>query len=157
MQEKDSLKHILESLNKINQKQSKPKPIYLKIAPDLTNSQLNDILWVISETKIQGVIATNTTIERKGLHTPKETIEKIGAGGLSGAPLENRSREVIAYLRKNQPFHMTIIGVGGIMSQEDAIKKIEAGADLLQLYTGFIYKGPKLVREIVLGLEKIYN
>jgi dihydroorotate dehydrogenase len=120
----------------------------LKIAPDLTSTQLDDIVEILKETKTDGVIATNTTISRENLITTKEQLEKIGNGGLSGKPVADRSNEVIRYLRSALGSKYPIIGVGGIMTPEDAIEKIKAGADLIQIYTGFIYEGPGFVKQI---------
>lgn len=144
LQEKEPLKHLLKSLQEKNEKKQKAKPILLKIAPDLTNEQLLDIIEIIQETKIAGVIATNTTIYRENLssESQKET------GGLSGKPLKNRSTEVIRFLAEKSNKSFPIIGVGGIHSAEDAIEKLEAGASLLQIYTGFIYEGPQLIKNI---------
>jgi dihydroorotate dehydrogenase len=125
-----------------------PKPVLLKIAPDLTQSQLDDIIEILLATKTDGVIATNTTISRNGLTTSAETISKIGNGGLSGKPLAKKSTEVISYLRSKLGKNYPIIGVGGIMLPEDALEKIKAGADLIQVYTGFIYEGPGFVKQI---------
>jgi dihydroorotate dehydrogenase len=124
------------------------KPILLKIAPDLTDEQLDDIIEIIEEIKLDGVIATNTTISRDNLKTSKAIVDQIGAGGLSGKPVKNRSTEVIKYLATKSNKSFPIIGVGGIHSAEDAIEKLVAGADLIQLYTGFIYEGPALVKKI---------
>ncbi|MFN3343223.1 MAG: quinone-dependent dihydroorotate dehydrogenase [Flavobacteriales bacterium] len=148
LQEKEPLKKLLGGLMDLNLKKNKPKPILLKIAPDLTNEQLDDIIEIVAETKIAGVIATNTTISREGLKTPVQKTENIGAGGLSGKPVKNRSTEVIRYLSEKSKKSFPIIGVGGIHSAEDAIEKLNAGASLIQLYTGFIYEGPSLVRQI---------
>ncbi len=124
------------------------KPILLKIAPDLTDGQLDDIVAVVKESGIQGVVATNTTISRVGLKVPKGELDAIGAGGLSGAPVRARSTEVVRYLRARLPRPYVIIGVGGIDSGEAAMEKMEAGADLVQVYTGLIYEGPALVKRI---------
>ncbi len=148
LQDKEPLKHILNSLQKINHQKSTPKPILLKIAPDLTNEQLDDIVEIVSETKIAGVIATNTTISRDDLITPAANISAIGMGGLSGKPLTKRSTEVIRYLAKKSQNSFVIIGVGGIHSATDAQEKLDAGAALIQLYTGFIYEGPALINRI---------
>jgi len=148
LQEKGPLTELLNKLQELNYSKPKPKPILLKIAPDLTNTQLDDIIDIVKLTKIEGVIATNTTISREGLTTSKEELEKIGMGGLSGKPLSKRSTEVIRYLKEKSNNAFPVIGVGGIHSAEDALEKIKAGADLIQLYTGFIYKGPKLIKEI---------
>jgi dihydroorotate dehydrogenase len=148
LQEKIPLTELLLAVEHENRKLNKRKPILLKIAPDLTNSQLNDIVEIILETGIDGVIATNTTLLRDGLQTPPDVLTQIGAGGLSGKPLRARSTEVIAYLAKKGQKRFTIIGVGGIHSAADALEKLNAGADLIQLYTGFVYEGPALVRKI---------
>lgn len=153
LQEKKPLTQLLQTLQNKNFAKPKPKPILLKIAPDLTNSQLLDIIDIVKQTEIAGVIATNTTIYRKGVHS-KYKVEK---GGLSGKPLRKRSTEVIRFLSENSNKAFPIIGVGGIHSAEDAIEKLEAGASLIQLYTGFIYEGPSLIKAINLKiLEKLY-
>jgi dihydroorotate dehydrogenase len=148
LQEKEPLKALLSAVKSKNLLKSFPKPILLKIAPDLNNDQLNDIIEIMKEVKIDGLIATNTTISRKNLLTEKVEIEKIGAGGLSGKPLASRSTEVIRYLYDRLGEAFPIIGVGGIHSEKDALEKLEAGASLIQLYTGFIYEGPGLVKRI---------
>lgn len=150
LQDKKPLTQLLKSLQVLNFQKTKSKPILLKIAPDLTNEQLMDIIDIVSETKIDGVIATNTTISREGLksHQKKET------GGLSGKPLTKRSTEVIRFLSEKSNKAFPIIGVGGIHSAKDALDKIKAGATLVQLYTGFIYEGPMLIREINKALIK---
>ncbi|MBX2979169.1 MAG: quinone-dependent dihydroorotate dehydrogenase [Flavobacteriales bacterium] len=125
-----------------------PKPILLKIAPDLTDAQLDDVCAVVKESGIAGVIATNTTISRETLTTPKSEVEAMGAGGVSGAPVRKRSTEVVRYLRERLPRPLVIIGVGGIDSAEAAMEKLDAGADLVQVYTGLIYEGPALVKRI---------
>ncbi len=149
LQEKDALQQILSALKAANDQMPSPKPILLKIAPDLTEGQLFDIIDIVRDTRIDGVIATNTTIERKGLRESPERIEKIGAGGLSGKPLCKRSTEVIRFLAERSGKAFPIIGVGGIMSPEDALEKLEAGADLVQVFTGFVYEGPGLVKRIL--------
>ena len=128
----------------------KEKPILLKIGPDLNNGQLDEIINLVNQTKIGGgVIACNTSITRKSLKTPESVVNRIGSGGLSGQPIKSRSTEVIRYLSQNGNKTFTIIGVGGIHSAKDAIeKKIKAGADLVQIYTGFVYEGPSLVKRI---------
>jgi dihydroorotate dehydrogenase len=131
-----------------------PKPILLKIAPDLTNEQLKDIVDILVSTKTDGVIATNTTISRENLRTSTADVQAIGNGGLSGAPLKERSTAVIKYLRAALGPNFPIIGVGGIMNAEDALEKLEAGADLIQLYTGFIYEGPAIVRSINAAVQR---
>ncbi|MEX1191377.1 MAG: quinone-dependent dihydroorotate dehydrogenase [Brumimicrobium sp.] len=146
LQDKEPLTKLLSELKKLNLKKAIQKPILLKIAPDLTNEQLDDVIEIIKSTEIDGVIATNTTISREGLKS--KNIDEIGAGGLSGKPLTKRSTEVIRYLSEKSNKAFPIIGVGGIHSSKEAIEKIDAGADLIQIYTGFIYEGPKLVRKI---------
>ncbi len=148
LQEKGPLTEILRELQKRNLDRPVTKPIFLKIAPDLTTSQLDDIIDIVKETGIAGVIATNTTINRSGLKTPGPEVEKIGAGGLSGKPLTHRSSEVIRYLCEKSGNAFPVIGVGGIGSPKDAIDKRNAGAALVQLYTGFIYEGPGLASNI---------
>lgn len=148
LQEKDKLFEILNTLQQLNLKKDNPKPILLKIAPDLNENQLLDILSVIDEAKIAGLISNNTTISREGLQTPKEEVEEIGAGGLSGKPITQRSDEVLEFLMKNNKNNIPIIAVGGIMNAQDAKRKIDMGASLVQVYSGFIYKGPELVKEI---------
>jgi dihydroorotate dehydrogenase len=155
LQDKDSLALILNTLQDLNQGKSKPKPILLKIAPDLTNEQLDDIISIVNDTRIAGVIATNTTISREKLpHFLPSEIESFGAGGLSGKPLTLRSTEVVDYLHRNSHGSFPIIGVGGIMTAQDALDKISAGAALVQLYSGFIYSGPKLIEDINRSLIK---
>ena len=144
LQEKEPLTQLLQTLQNKNMAKPKAKPILLKIAPDLTNEQLLDIIDIVNETKIAGVIATNTTISRDGL----ESDNKTEMGGLSGKPLTKRSTEVIRFLSEKSNKAFPIIGVGGIHSADDAIEKLEAGASLIQLYTGFIYEGPALVKAI---------
>jgi len=151
LQDKKPLTEILKKLKrenvKIAQKSNvKEKPILLKIAPDLTESQLLDIISIVDTTKIDGIIATNTTIDRKGLKSHLTLTEE--KGGLSGKPLAKRSTEVIRFLSEKSNKAFPIIGVGGIHSAEDALEKIEAGADLVQLYTGFVYQGPSLLKQI---------
>lgn len=146
LQEKEPLKQLLATLQQRNQKGGKSRPILLKIAPDLTDEQLDDITEIVRETGIAGVIATNTTISREGLRTPEPV--RSQTGGLSGKPLTRRSTEVIRYLHQRSGGAFPIIGVGGIHSPEDALEKLEAGASLVQLYTGFIYEGPGLIKRI---------
>lgn len=148
LQEKAPLTALLSQLQDLNRQQTHPKPVLLKIAPDLTNGQLDDIIEIIVTTGIDGVIATNTTISREGLQTPSSNLDTIGAGGLSGQPVKQRSTEVIRYLRNKLPKHAVIIGVGGIHSAKDALEKLDAGADLIQIYTGLIYEGPGLLKKI---------
>ena len=148
LQEKAPLTALLNRLQELNSAKDKRKPILLKIAPDLTNAQLDDIITIVADTKIDGVIATNTTIDRNGLKTDKNKLKAIGDGGLSGKPVKSRSTEVIKYLADTSNKAFPIIGVGGIHSSEDALEKLDAGATLVQLYTGFIYEGPALIKRI---------
>ncbi|MDG1346545.1 MAG: quinone-dependent dihydroorotate dehydrogenase [Crocinitomicaceae bacterium] len=148
LQEKEPLKKLLSLLMTKNKEQEKSKPIFLKIAPDLTDTQLDEIIEIVQETRIQGVIATNTTIQRDHLQTSTNELEHIGDGGLSGKPLSKRSTEVVRYLADKSEKSFNIIGVGGIHSEQDALDKLDAGADLVQIYTGFIYEGPGLVKRI---------
>lgn len=154
LQDKEPLKRLLQALQQENKQFSKTKPILLKIAPDLTEGQLNDIIDLIQEIKLDGLIATNTTIDRSALQTSESEVQEIGAGGLSGKPLANRATEVIQYIAKRSNKSFPIIAVGGIFSPEDALEKLKAGADLVQLYTGFIYEGPSLVKRIKQALSK---
>lgn len=150
LQEKDPLKLILKELQNLNHTKYIQKPILLKIAPDLTNSQLDDIVEIVLETQIAGVIATNTTISRDGLLGDPVVLKE--AGGVSGKPLTARSTQVIKYLHEHSNGAFPIVGVGGIHSAEDALEKLNAGASLIQVYTGFIYEGPALVRNICKGI-----
>lgn len=144
LQDKEPLQHLLQTLQNKNKTKIKQKPILLKIAPDLTDEQLLDIIDIVNSTKIAGVIATNTTLSREGLISENKT----EMGGLSGKPLTKRSTEVIRFLAEKSNHSFPIIGVGGIHTAEDAIEKLDAGASLIQLYTGFIYEGPALIKEI---------
>lgn len=144
LQEKEPLTNLLNSLQRENLKKKIAKPILLKIAPDLTEGQLLDIIDIVKTTKIAGVVATNTTISREGLQSNK----KVETGGLSGKPLAERATEVIRFLAEKSNKAFPIIGVGGIYSAKDAQEKLDAGADLIQLFSGFIYEGPFLVKEI---------
>ncbi|ALI98258.1 quinone-dependent dihydroorotate dehydrogenase [Rufibacter tibetensis] len=148
LQEKEPLLDLLSNLQNRNQGKAKPKPLLLKIAPDLNESQLDDIVEIASQTQLSGVIATNTTISRAGLQTSTTSVSEMGAGGLSGKPLTSASTQVLRYLRKQLPQEVRLVGVGGIMTAEDALEKLSAGADLIQLYTGFIYEGPRLIKQI---------
>ena len=148
LQEKEPLKKLLLRVQELNLQHKKRKPILLKIAPDLTDHQLNDIIEIVKETCIDGIIATNTTISREHLQTTKTKLEAMGAGGLSGKPLTKRALEVVKYLSKKSNKAFPIIGVGGIHSAEDALDMLQAGASLVQLYTGFIYEGAGLIKKI---------
>lgn len=152
LQEKEPLTNLLLGVQKLNLKKQNPKPILLKIAPDLTDSQLDDIVEIVETTKIDGIIATNTTIDKSGLNISETTIQSIGMGGLSGKPLAKRSTEVIRYIAQKSNGKIPIIGVGGISDANDVKEKLAAGAVLVQLYTSFIYEGPAVVSNICKGL-----
>jgi dihydroorotate dehydrogenase len=148
LQDKEPLSRLLRLLQELNQARPTPKPILLKIAPDLTDGQLDDILDIVAETKIDGLIATNTTISRADLQTSSADVTAMGAGGLSGQPVKDRSTAVIRYLSEKSGGKVTIIGVGGIAKPEDALEKLKAGAALVQVYTGLVYEGPGMVKRI---------
>ncbi|MBT3750626.1 MAG: quinone-dependent dihydroorotate dehydrogenase [Bacteroidetes bacterium] len=149
LQDKDNLMKIVVSLFEYRATQNKKKPVLLKVSPDLNNNQLDDLIQVVKDTGIDGLVATNTTVSRDKLTLKKESVDKIGKGGLSGSPLRSRSTEVIRYLCAKLGPEFPIIASGGVMTAEDAIEKIDAGAQLVQVYTGFIYQGPKLIRDIL--------
>lgn len=151
LQDKEPLKALLSRLVLENMRQAVQKPIFLKIAPDLNEGQLDDIVEIVIETGIQGVVSTNTTIARTGLKTSVAIVEQMGAGGLSGAPLRTASTEVLSRLHQKAAGRFPIIGVGGVMNKADARAKFEAGASLVQLYTGFVYAGPDLVNATALA------
>lgn len=171
LQDPKELKIILDRLKALNEQEKVQRPILLKIAPDLENQDLDDIVQLMLDTKIDGLIASNTTINKSGLKTPQSRIDEIhlsgdiepgdkkngGHGGLSGRPVTKRSTEVIRYLAEKSNKAFPIIGVGGIYTAEDAYEKLEAGADLVQVYTGFIYEGPGMVKRINKGLLKRLN
>ena len=148
LQNTEFLVKLFEELHNINASKLKPKPILLKISPDLNKSELDEVVDLAIKTKIDGIIATNTTTARNDLKTSAEKINGIGLGGLSGKPVQKRSTEVIKYLKEKSNNAFPVIGVGGIHSPEDAIEKLNAGADLIQIYTGFIYEGPGLIKKI---------
>jgi dihydroorotate dehydrogenase len=148
LQEKDSLHKILTHLQQLNAQQARPKPILLKIAPDLTDTQLDDVIDLAMAIQLDGLVATNTTIERNNLLTSTTDIAAIGAGGLSGRPVTNRSTEVVAYIHQKTNGRLPIIASGGIFDAKDAKEKIEAGGSLLQVWTGFVYEGPSIVKNI---------
>ena len=152
LQDKEPLMRILDRLQQLNIQWGKPKPLLLKIAPDLTNEQLDDIVAIVNETGISGIVATNTTIDRSKLKTSEAEVKGIGAGGLSGMPVRERATEVISYLHKKSNGKIPIMAVGGIFTAEDAIEKLNAGASLVQVYTGFIYEGPAIAGNICKGL-----
>jgi|TARA_B110000459_G_scaffold7430_1_gene7707 dihydroorotate dehydrogenase len=148
LQEKKQLFNLLNTLQELNNSRKAAKPILLKIAPDLNEHELKDILWVVKESGIAGIISSNTTIDRSNLRSNAQKVKEIGAGGLSGKPVLNKSNAVLHYLNKNKAANLPIIAVGGIHSASDAVGKLNAGADLVQLYTGFVYEGPQLIRSI---------
>ena len=154
LQDKAFLGQLFNTLQALRKEKTTHKPILLKIAPDLAEEALAEIISTLKEHHIDGIIATNTTIDRSGLQTTPEELERIGAGGLSGAPLKQRSTEIIRKLRMEMGPEFPIIGVGGISNHEDYLDKIEAGANLVQVYTGLIYEGPRIVKNI---LEPKYN
>ena len=148
LNDKDYLLKLISAVQNANSNFSVQKPILLKIAPDLNNVQLDEIIELIAETNLDGVIASNTSVDRIGLKTSDARLKEIGNGGLSGQPIKDKSTKVIQYLADNSNKAFPIIGVGGIHSADDAIEKLKAGADLVQVYTGFIYEGPKLIKQI---------
>ena len=148
LNDKDYLLELIWTVQKANKTFKNQKPILLKIAPDLNEGQLDEIVELIAETNLDGVIASNTSVDRTGLKASEERLKEIGNGGLSGQPIKEKSTQVIKYLSTKSKQSFPIIGVGGIHSAKDALEKIEAGADLVQIYTGFIYEGPSLIRKI---------
>lgn len=148
LQDKDFQIELLNKLQSINGSRKSPKPILLKIAPDLNDVQLDEVIEIVQTTKIDGVIASNTSVNRENLKTSKSDLEAIGNGGVSGQPVKERSTRVIKYLAEKSNRSFPIIGVGGIHSAKDATEKIKAGASLVQIYTGFIYEGPALIKKI---------
>ncbi len=153
LQEKEPLMRLLRAVRDRVIACENPRPILLKIAPDMGDGQLDDIVDIVVELKLDGVIATNTTISREGLKTPN--VNDIGMGGLSGAPVRNKSTDVVRYLAKRAEKRFVIIASGGVFTPEDAIQKIEAGANLVQVYTGFIYEGPGMVKKIVEQMARL--
>ena len=148
LNDKEYLLELILAIQKLNKQEIIQKPILLKIAPDLNNNQLDEIIEIVAETKIDGIIASNTSTSRSGLKASKKQLQEIGNGGLSGLPIKEKSTRVIKYLKDTSNKAFPIIGVGGIHSAQDALEKIEAGADLVQIYTGFIYEGPGLIKQI---------
>ena len=148
LNDKAYLLELISAVQNANRTFKKQKPILLKIAPDLNDTQLDEIIELMAETHLDGVIASNTSIDRTGLKTSNERLEAIGNGGVSGQPIKEKSTKVIQYLAEKSNKAFPIIGVGGIHSAEDALEKLQAGADLVQIYTGFIYEGPKLIKAI---------
>ncbi len=157
LQDKAPLTQLLNTLQVLNRAEKSPKPILLKIAPDLTDAQLDDIIEIVRTTGIDGIVATNTTVDRSALKTPAAEVESIGAGGLSGKPLTARATEVVKYIHQHGNGTIPIIAAGGIFTAADALEKLAAGASLVQVYTGFIYEGPAIVRNICKGILKTKN
>lgn len=154
LQEKEPLHRLLKHLQNLNHDKPSPKPLLLKIAPDLNRHELDDIVDIAIATGLAGLVATNTTVSREGLRTARPQVQAMGAGGLSGKPLTNRSTEVIRYLYQKTGGGLPIIAVGGIFNAADAREKLQAGASLVQVYTGFIYEGPAIAQKICNGLEQ---
>lgn len=152
LQEKEPLTKLLQHLQKCNSEKPVRKPILLKIAPDLGFSQLDDILQIVQDTGLDGIVATNTTIAREDLQTDMAILAQIGAGGLSGRPLRARATEIVKYIATRSNGHIPVIAVGGIFTAGDAREKLDAGASLVQVYTGFIYEGPTIAKNICRGL-----
>ncbi|GAB4414643.1 MAG: quinone-dependent dihydroorotate dehydrogenase [Bacteroidia bacterium] len=153
LQDREPLTQLLDTLQQHNRSYTRPKPLLLKIAPDLEVAQLDDIVAVARETRLAGLVATNTTLSRAGLRTPADEVAAIGAGGLSGAPLTHRAGEVLRYLR--QRLNTPLIGVGGIMTPTDAADRLADGADLIQVYSGFVYEGPAFARRILRSIKTV--
>ncbi len=148
LQDKPALKKILTALQKINQGKPGPKPILLKVSPDLDHAQLDEVMEIINDTKLDGIVATNTSAQRDNLSSDKEALEKIGQGGISGKPLNHKATNTIAYIHRKSGGTIPIIGVGGIFEPEDAMDKLRAGASLVQVYTGLVYAGPSIAKKI---------
>lgn len=148
LQEKDALRKILVSLQEVNSSKKEAKPLFLKIAPDLTWEQIDDVVDLALEIKLDGLVATNTTISREQLTTAQQTLKEIGAGGLSGKPLQKRSTEIVQYIVQKTGRSLPVIASGGIFDGKDALEKINTGVQLVQVWTGFIYEGPKIVKKI---------
>ncbi len=157
LQDQEMLEQILQELVIYRSRQKNKRPIFLKISPDLNTQQIDETIKVIEKTGIDGVVVSNTTVSREGLITSKAKIDKIGNGGLSGLPIRDRSTQMIQYISDHTEGKLPIIGVGGIMSVQDALDKLDAGATLIQIYTGFIYEGPGLIKRINKAILKRYN
>ncbi|MCF7567027.1 quinone-dependent dihydroorotate dehydrogenase [Sabulilitoribacter arenilitoris] len=155
LNDKDYLEELIRVVQKANKTFEREKPILLKIAPDLNNNQLDEIIQLVADTKLDGVIASNTSMDRSGLKVSDTQLKAIGNGGLSGQPIKEKSTQTIKYLSKNSNKAFPIIGVGGVHSAKDALEKINAGADLIQVYTGFIYEGPSLIKRINRAILKL--
>lgn len=154
LQEKEPLHHLLLTLQNINLQYPNAKPILIKIAPDLTNEQVDDVIDIVQQVKLAGIVATNTTISREGLLSDSTEVHDMGIGGLSGKPVRKRSTEIIRYISQKTNGAIPIIAVGGIFNAQDAQEKIDAGASLVQVYTGFIYSGPGIAKNICKSMAK---
>jgi dihydroorotate dehydrogenase len=154
LQDKESLRKIFTVLNEANNKIQIPKPILLKIAPDLEKSQVDDVITLIPEIALEGLIVSNTTLDRSNLLIGESELNKIGAGGLSGKPLHDKSTQLISYIHERTSKDLLIIGSGGIFTGADAQAKLDAGAALIQVWTGFVYEGPAIVKNISAYLAK---
>lgn len=152
LQDKELLVKLLQAVQQINHSRPAPKPVLLKISPDLSNAQLDEVLEIVEETKLDGIVATNTSTRREGLVSDPGAIARIGQGGLSGRPLKEESTRIIAYLHKKSKGNIPIVGTGGVFNADDAIEKLQAGASLVQVYTGFIYNGPGIAKKINQGV-----
>lgn len=155
LQEKEALKKILTHLQAMNKTFAQQRPILLKIAPDLTLEQIDDVIDLAKEIALDGLVATNTTISREGLQTATTEVGTIGAGGLSGQPLKQRSTEIVRYIHQKTNGRIPLIGSGGVFTAADASEKLASGADLVEVWTGFIYEGPAIVRKICKGLQRV--
>ena len=153
LQDKEPLERLLSRLQIINSQLGKEKPILLKIAPDLNKNELDDIIEIVANTKIQGLVATNTTISRAGLKTDEKEVNEIGNGGLSGLPVREKSTDIIRYIHQKTNGSIPIMAAGGIFTAADAQEKLDAGASLVQVYSGFIYEGPAIVKNICNGIS----
>jgi dihydroorotate dehydrogenase len=154
LQDKEPLQLLLQALQNVNLMYARPKPLLLKIAPDLTNTQIDEIIEIAQAVELSGLVATNTTINRDGLISGSATVQDMGAGGLSGKPIKKRSTEIVRYISQKTNGTLPIIAVGGIFNAQDAAEKLEAGASLVQVYTGFIYSGPAIAKNICKHLSK---
>ena len=154
LQEKEPLHHLLLMLQNINLQYPNAKPILIKIAPDLTNEQVDDVIDIVQQVKLAGIVATNTTISREGLLSDSTEVHDMGIGGLSGKPVRKRSTEIIRYISQKTNGAIPIIAGGGIFNAHDAQEKIDAGASLVQVYTGFIYSGPGIAKNICKSMAK---
>jgi dihydroorotate dehydrogenase len=154
LQEKESLRKIFIHLQSLNKKNPQPKPLFLKISPDLTGSQLDDVIELALEIQLSGLVVSNTTIGREELKTSPEKLDQAGSGGLSGKPLRQKSTDMIRYIHEKTNHGLLLIGSGGISSAEDALEKMQAGAKGVQVWTGFIYQGPAIAKKILKGILK---